>query len=328
MKLTHRIEKQICIIAFVGNLTTDAVEEFKSFLTPFVEDEQLLGIVINCRYAVTIDSTGIGVIVSTFKQLQRRQAKLSVCALSDHYTRLFRASQLDKILNLHPLESEGMESILQSFPTRASNDSQTEEADTKISISADLEKALNTIINTGAQRAATSLSELLMQEVELITNQVQIMSRGETRQFMSQLPHEGYIVVVQNLIGEFEAQGVLSFPLMQGRNLIHTLFDLPPTEESEFGFNEMEAITEVGNVLVNALGSSVGDHTEMLMDYQVARLIIAEQLIPLDQKTLYPTIYCGATTHFQATEIDVDGYISLVITKPSLEKIETQFKTG
>ncbi len=111
MQLSHRIENDVCIVAIEGNIALDGVSDVKSYVKPFLEDEAVQKIIINFEKVNFIDSSGIGLIVSIFKTLQQRQAKLALCSLSNKNNEIFNMTRLDKILNIYGSEDEALKNI-------------------------------------------------------------------------------------------------------------------------------------------------------------------------------------------------------------------------
>ena len=58
-------------------------------------------VVLDLQRLVYISSAGLRVILLTAKGLQRRQAKLAVCSLSDLVREIFEISGFDKIIPVH-----------------------------------------------------------------------------------------------------------------------------------------------------------------------------------------------------------------------------------
>lgn len=104
MELTHRVDGEFCVIKIEGNIALDGVGEVKSFVKQFLEDETIKKVIINFEKVHFIDSSGIGLIVSIFKTLQQRGAKLGLSNLSKKNCEIFNMTRLDKILSIYESE--------------------------------------------------------------------------------------------------------------------------------------------------------------------------------------------------------------------------------
>ena len=111
MQLKHRISNNICILSVEGNVALDGVSDVKSYLKPFLNDSTVKGLIINFEQINFIDSSGIGLIVSIFKTLQQRGAKLALCKLSKKNQEIFNMTRLDKILTIHDTEETALSKI-------------------------------------------------------------------------------------------------------------------------------------------------------------------------------------------------------------------------
>lgn len=111
MQLSHNMKDEVCILSVEGNIALDGVNDVKSYIKPFLNDETVKGIVVNFENVNFIDSSGIGLIVSAFKTLQQRDAKLALCLLSKKNQEIFSMTRLDKILNIYSSEEEAISGV-------------------------------------------------------------------------------------------------------------------------------------------------------------------------------------------------------------------------
>lgn len=111
MRIKHNIDNNICIITIDGNIALEGVGEVKSYVKPFLQDGAVKAILINFERVEFIDSSGIGLIVSIYKTLQQRQAKLLLCHLSKKNNEIFNMTRLDKILSIHPTQEDAISSL-------------------------------------------------------------------------------------------------------------------------------------------------------------------------------------------------------------------------
>ena len=111
MQLEHKIENSICLLTIEGNLALDGVSEAKNYIKPFLSDNSIKGIVINFEKVNFIDSSGIGLVVSVYKTLQQRQAKVALSNLSKKNIEIFTMTRLDKILSIHDSQESAISSV-------------------------------------------------------------------------------------------------------------------------------------------------------------------------------------------------------------------------
>lgn len=111
MKFQHRNQDNVCILTIEGNLALEGVGEVKNYVKPLLTDRSILAILINFEKVEFIDSSGIGLIVSIYKTLQQRQAKLMLSALSKKNSEIFNMTRLDKIMSIYATEEEALASV-------------------------------------------------------------------------------------------------------------------------------------------------------------------------------------------------------------------------
>ena len=111
MKLEHRKQDSVCILNVEGNIAFEKVGEVKNYVKPLLADDSISAILINFQKVEFIDSSGIGLIVSIFKTLQQRQAKLILSDLSKKNSEIFNMTRLDKIISIYSTEAEALTSL-------------------------------------------------------------------------------------------------------------------------------------------------------------------------------------------------------------------------
>ena len=116
--------------------------------------------------------------------------------------------------------------------------------------------ALGELLNIGMGRASASLSEMVGEEVELSVPKVDTLSRDEAIIRINSLVGNKVTAIKESFKGAFWGDALLLFPENHSLELVRALIKddtLPAEMISEM---EQEALTEVGNIILNAcLGS-------------------------------------------------------------------------
>ncbi len=118
--------------------------------------------------------------------------------------------------------------------------------------------ALGEIFNIGVGRAASSLSQIVNDEILITAPEVHLLSPTEaTAMVVGEQSHK-CSTVSQTFTGPFVARAVLVFPENNALEIIRLMIGehLTLDELSEF---EQEAMSEVGNIILNATFSAVAD---------------------------------------------------------------------
>lgn len=118
--------------------------------------------------------------------------------------------------------------------------------------------ALTEVFNVGAGRAASSLSEIVGDEVRLSVPSVEIRLASEINSAIMALESARFGAVTQHFGGDFEAQAVLLFTEAHALEIVRDMMgsQMGLEELAEF---EQEAMCELGNIILNACLSAMAD---------------------------------------------------------------------
>lgn len=118
--------------------------------------------------------------------------------------------------------------------------------------------ALGEMFNVGVGRAAASLSQIVQEEILLSAPVVRLMSVAEAGSELGQADLTKYSSVSQIFTGPFEARALLIFPEINALEIVSLMIGqhIAPDELSEF---QQETMCEVGNIILNACISALGD---------------------------------------------------------------------
>lgn len=111
MKIEDRIESNFAILAIDGNIVLEDTAKLKETVEVFVENADLAGIIINCENVSFIDSSGLGLIVSIYKTLLKRERKFALTNLNDRTREIFILTKLDKILTLTETDEDAITAL-------------------------------------------------------------------------------------------------------------------------------------------------------------------------------------------------------------------------
>src|SRR6476661_2041441 len=92
-------------IAVSGEVDAYTAPKLREELSPFAEGDNKVN--VNLKNVSYLDSTGLGVFVSLFKQLKKNKGELKLTDLSDRLKRLFKITGLSNIMNISGNPEEG-----------------------------------------------------------------------------------------------------------------------------------------------------------------------------------------------------------------------------
>lgn len=125
--------------------------------------------------------------------------------------------------------------------------------------------ALTEIFNIGAGRAASCLSEIVGDEVQLSVPQVQFLQSAEINPATLALNSLRLGAVKQQFNGPFQAEAMLLFTEERALEIVRDMMgsQLSVAELAEY---EQEAMCELGNIILNACLSSMADVLNLTLD--------------------------------------------------------------
>jgi len=186
---------------------------------------------------------------------------------------------------------------------------------------------LQEMINTGIGKAAVSFSDMLNKEIKLSVPTLLFFSLDELKIYLSNVQQNEYVNVVQSFSGGISGRGIVSFPLIGGKTIISTLMEYPDSCEPDFGSMERELISEVGNVIINAVGSTMCNMAELEAFYQLPVIEFSNKIIEIDIESV-ENIYCVGEGEFAVEGIDIEGKILFIITYSQIDAMINKLLYG
>lgn len=179
------------------------------------------------------------------------------------------------------------------------------------------------LINTGVGHAAASLNQLIGREIRLTLPAIHLFSGHlEFRKYMMEKPFGNTVAISQTCSGDLNGTGVLVFPVSGGKTLVNMLIaENDPTEMEQFNVIELDAIAEVGNLILNAVQSTICDMTDLEVKCSLPQILFQESGILLHEEDEDNTWYIICEMIFSVAETDIEGMVYLVYTYPDIEMI-------
>lgn len=119
--------------------------------------------------------------------------------------------------------------------------------------------AVAEVLNIGMGSAAASLSEMINDEVKLSVPGVEFVSRSEAAEIISTKTKTDVSGVHQHFEGAFNGDAMLLFPEEQSLQLVRAVLQQDDIALDDLTDMEQEAMTEIGNVILNACLCSMAD---------------------------------------------------------------------
>lgn len=121
--------------------------------------------------------------------------------------------------------------------------------------------ALCELANVGLSRAATQLSELLNDRIDITVPEVQLVEIRQVAHALRLDAQTSVVAVLQKLSGDLEGTAMLMFPSDDSRSLVHSLVgpDMEGVGEVDLRTIEYEAMAEIGNIIIASAMAGIAD---------------------------------------------------------------------
>ncbi|WFN34425.1 chemotaxis protein CheC [Methanogenium sp. S4BF] len=180
---------------------------------------------------------------------------------------------------------------------------------------------LRELINIGIGRAAGTLNELTHARVILEVPVVELIRMGELQCHAASFDGAPSSAVRINFNGFISGSTALVFNTAGAAALVYAITG-EEFEKTEMDVMMAETLKEVGNICINGIMGSIGNILHERITYTPPRY--DEGTIPsLFRKSIEhdQMLAIIVNTRFLVSEIDVDGYIMMLLEFSSLEKI-------
>jgi len=186
--------------------------------------------------------------------------------------------------------------------------------------------ALGELLNIGMGRASASLSEMVGEEVELSVPQVETLSQNEAITRISGLVGNDITAVKESFKGAFWGDALLLFPEDHSLELVRALIKddtLPAEMISEM---EQEALTEVGNIILNACLGSLANIFKENLEFALPQYThgSCSDILSIDRSSATPEGVLLLQMNFSLEKTKVSGYLTLLMDVASMQALSKQ----
>lgn len=152
--------------------------------------------------------------------------------------------------------------------------------------------ALTELFNIGAGRAASSLSEIVGDEVKLSVPSVEIKKSSEVNATIMAMNSTKFGAVTQQFSGPFDAKALLLFTEKHALEIVRDMMGSQMSTEELAEF-EQDAMCELGNIILNACLSAMADVLKISLSSSLPSYTVAstdEIFKSIEQNTDQPYI--------------------------------------
>jgi chemotaxis protein CheC len=185
------------------------------------------------------------------------------------------------------------------------------------------EDSLIEFINISFNRAANALSSLTNHRVSVNIPEIGILPIQDLTNNLSHLVGQEVAMINQIFSGPVTGNAVLMISYPEAVRLSH-LFSSQQTQSDFLSASDREALTEVGNILLNACLSTLGNILQVHISFTVPRMQIdgvdgLMRSLVVDHTELRHCLVISSTFNLQ--ERTVSGYMVVVMGLASLDRL-------
>jgi len=181
--------------------------------------------------------------------------------------------------------------------------------------------AMTELVNLGVSNAATSLSELVREEVILSVPKANVVTREQAIANLREHGAKRLVAIHQDFDGDIRGRALLIFPEARSMELIRALVgaELSPDDIIEL---EHEALAETGNILLNGCLSTIANSLERNLKISLPEVIHGE-----GTDFFYPNSDAHETVlfiyiNFTVKQRDIQGFLAMILDLPSLVMLQ------
>lgn len=181
--------------------------------------------------------------------------------------------------------------------------------------------ALTELVNLGVSSAATSLSELVREEVALSVPKASVVTREQAVANLQEHGAKRLVGIHQDFEGDIRGRALLIFPEARSMELIRALVgtELSPDDIVEL---EQEALAETGNILLNGCLSTMANSLERSLKISLPEVIHGEGADFFRAHSDGHQAVLFIYINFAVKQRDIQGFLAMILDLPSLVTLQ------
>ena len=189
--------------------------------------------------------------------------------------------------------------------------------------------AVAEVLNVGMGSAAAALSEMISEEVKLSVPGVEFVSSLEATHIIGDKAKSNVSGVHQHFQGAFSGDAMLLFPEEQSLQLVRAVLQQDDMALKDLTDMEQEAMTEIGNVILNACLCSMADMLgkEMLGDIPEFVQGSLSQILAIENAPEKEAIVLLLNMNFAVDSRNIQGYVTFLMDVDSVGQFKANIQT-
>lgn len=179
--------------------------------------------------------------------------------------------------------------------------------------------ALSEILNIGMGTAASALSEMVSEEVTLTVPHIELLDRQNAAEAVGKKFTQSVAGVRQQFAGPFWGDALLLFPEEKSLELVCAVLreTIPPESLTEMA---QEAMTEIGNVVLNACLCSLADMFDQQLTSAIPHFLEGnlDQIFGVQDDHSADQTVLLLKMEFSIDNKDIQGFVTFLMDIPSV----------
>ena len=184
---------------------------------------------------------------------------------------------------------------------------------------------LKELFNLGVGKAASSLSQMVSQEIVLSVPTVEFTKSSTMLALLK--TEDSILSNTQSINGPFDAKSMLLFPDEGGLEVVRQMLGTQLSDEAIADLQE-EALTEIGNIVLNACIGAIATSMSTSFHVEIPNFnqTTPDELLKISNLLESDTILL-ININMKLKESNVEGYLAFIFSSESLKKLHASLNT-
>ena len=181
--------------------------------------------------------------------------------------------------------------------------------------------ALTELVNLGVSSAATSLSELVREEVVLSVPKACVVTREQAIANLREHGAKRLVAIHQDFDGDIRGRALLIFPEARSMELIRALVGAELSLDDIIEL-EQEALAETGNIVLNGCLSTIANTLERNLKISLPEVLHGEGTDFFRPNSDAHESVLFIYINFTVEQRDIQGFLAMILDLPSLVMLQ------
>ena len=180
--------------------------------------------------------------------------------------------------------------------------------------------ALTELSNMAMARAATSLRQMIKNEVRLSVPNVEILVPAAAVKLFKKTGELRLIAVRQDFSGPFSGRTILIFPEARSLELVRTIVGESMSLQDIIDLED-EALAETGNILINSWVATLANLLKQQLKMSLPSVVRCEPANLFEEIGGQKLLILFVHISFEISKQEIQGYVALMMDIPSIEEL-------